>query len=181
MSERDSRKNQLKESDFSKLIDCSRIYLPQASFLTPIHRHTKYFTLWLVVAWRRMLIKKRRLRRKTQWAVTFSIHTAMTAELQRLYLGILTFYTQTTVCIFRILFSIDFLWRWQGRIVNQSKTSFVVDDFLYSRGVNVWFKGGIVRRSEPARDQMNSGLKHHQSSHDYIQVESAELGQFPVL
>ena len=52
-----------------KLIYCSRIYLPQASFLTPIRRHSEYLTLWLVVAWRRLLLKKRL--RKTRLCCDF--------------------------------------------------------------------------------------------------------------
>ena len=50
-------------------IYCSRIYLPQASFLTPIRRHSEYLTLWLVVAWRRLLLKKRL--RKTRLCCDF--------------------------------------------------------------------------------------------------------------
>ena len=50
-------------------IYCSRIYLPQASFLTPIRRHSEYLTLWLVVAWRRLLFKKRL--RKTRLCCDF--------------------------------------------------------------------------------------------------------------
>ena len=37
---------------------------------------------------------------------------------------------------------------WQGEFVHQSKASLVGDHFLYSCGLNVWFRGDIVRRNE---------------------------------
>ena len=63
------------------------------------------------------------------------------------FLWALTLYTLTSVCIFSILFSIHFLRCWQREFVQQSRASPVGDHFLYSPGLNVWFRGDIVRRN----------------------------------
>ena len=47
--------------------------------------------------------------------------------------------TPTSVCIFSILFSIHFLWCWQGEFVEQSRASLVGDQFLDSQDLNVFF------------------------------------------
>ena len=68
---------------------------------------------------------------------------------------LLTLYTLTSVCIFSILFSIHFQRGWQGEFVQQSRAALVGDHllhshnfhFLYSRDLNVWFRGGIVMRN----------------------------------
>ena len=50
-----------------------------------------------------------------------------------------TLYTQTLVCTFSFsfLFSIHFLWPWQG--------DFIGDHFFYSRNLYVWFRGNILQ------------------------------------
>ena len=57
-----------------------------------------------------------------------------------LYLSPLTLSTLTSVSIFSIIFSIRFLWYWQGEVFEQSRASLVGKHFLYSRGLNVWFR-----------------------------------------
>ena len=39
------------------------------------------------------------------------------------------------------------LWYWQREFVKQSRASLVGDHFLYSRDLNVWFRGDNVRRN----------------------------------
>ena len=57
-----------------------------------------------------------------------------------LHLSPLTLSTLTSVSIFSIIFSTRFLWYWQGEIFEQSRASLVGKHFLYSRGLNVWFR-----------------------------------------
>ena len=64
------------------------------------------------------------------------------------FIKLLTLYTITSVCIFTILFSINFLIHWQGEFVHQARASFVGDHFLYSCDCNVWLRGDILRRNE---------------------------------
>ena len=59
----------------------------------------------------------------------------------------LTFFTQTSVCIFSTLFFIHFLRCWQGEFVCQSKGSFPGDYFLYFHDLNVQFRSYIVGRN----------------------------------
>ena len=60
---------------------------------------------------------------------------------------LLTLYTLTSVCISSLLFSIHSLSCWQGEFVEQSKAFLVGDHFPYSRHLNLWFRGNIVRRN----------------------------------
>ena len=55
--------------------------------------------------------------------------------------------THTSVCMFSILLSVLFLRGWQGEFLYQSRASLVVDYFLYSCDLNVWLRGGMVRRN----------------------------------
>ena len=64
------------------------------------------------------------------------------------FIKLLTLYTITSVWIFTILFSINFLICWRGEFVQQARASFVGDHFLYSCDCNVWLRGDIVRRNE---------------------------------
>ena len=57
-----------------------------------------------------------------------------------------TLNTLTSVCIISILFSIHFLWCWQGEFVQRSRASLVGDHFLYSCDLNVSVSGDFVRR-----------------------------------
>ena len=57
-----------------------------------------------------------------------------------------TLNTLTSVCIISILFSIHFLWCWQGEFVQWSRASLVGDHFLYSCDLNVSVSGDVVRR-----------------------------------
>ena len=59
----------------------------------------------------------------------------------------LTLYTSSSIWIFFIPFSIHFIRCWQGESVKQSRVSFVCDRFLYSGGLDVWFRGGIVKKN----------------------------------
>ena len=63
------------------------------------------------------------------------------------FITYLTLYTLKSVYIFSILFSIHFLRCWQGEFVYQSKDSFLVDHFLYSHDLNMWFRGDIIGRN----------------------------------
>ena len=54
----------------------------------------------------------------------------------------LTLYTLTSACKFSTLLSIHFLRCWQGEFVLQSRASSVVDHFLYSLDLTVWFREG---------------------------------------
>ena len=56
------------------------------------------------------------------------------------------FYIRTSVCIFSILFPIHMQRCWQGGLVAQSRAFLAGDHFLYSRDLNVWSRGDIVRR-----------------------------------
>ena len=67
-------------------------------------------------------------------------------ELLNLVVKGLILYTLTSILIFSLLFSIHFLKCWQGEFIQQSRT-LVGDHFLYSCGLNVWFRGDIVRRN----------------------------------
>ena len=58
-----------------------------------------------------------------------------------------TLYTLTSVCIFSILFSIHFLWYWQGEFVYQSRASLVGDHFLYSHDLDVWSMGWYCKEN----------------------------------
>ena len=58
----------------------------------------------------------------------------------------LTLNTQTSICIFSLLFSIHFSRCWQEEFVQWSRASLVDDHLLYSRDLNVWSRGNIVRR-----------------------------------
>ena len=49
----------------------------------------------------------------------------------------LILYTQTSVCIFSIVFSIHFPSYLQGEFVEQSKASLLDDHFLYSCNLNM--------------------------------------------
>lgn len=59
------------------------------------------------------------------------------------FIKLLTLYTITSVWIFTILFSINFLIRWQGEFVQQARASFVGDHFLYSCNLDIGFKSDI--------------------------------------
>ena len=59
----------------------------------------------------------------------------------------LTLYTLRSVCIFSIMFYIHFLRCWQGDFAEQSRAPVLVDHFLYSHDLNVWFRSEIVRRN----------------------------------
>ena len=61
--------------------------------------------------------------------------------------ALLTLYNLTSVCIFSILFSINFFTCWQGEFFWQSRASLLGDYFLYSHDLNVWFRGDIVKGS----------------------------------
>ena len=61
---------------------------------------------------------------------------------------LITLYTLSLVCIFSSLFSIHFFRCCQGEFVLQSTASLVGDHFLYSRDLNVWFRGCTVRRNQ---------------------------------
>ena len=58
----------------------------------------------------------------------------------------LTLYTLTSVCIFSILFSVNFLRCWQGEFVEQSRASLVGGHFLHSHDLTVLLRGDIVGR-----------------------------------
>ena len=53
---------------------------------------------------------------------------------------VLTFYTLISVCIFSILFSINFLLYFLGEFVKQSRTSWVCNIFHNSHSINVWLR-----------------------------------------
>ena len=57
---------------------------------------------------------------------------------------ILTLCTCTSVFIFSSLFSLHFLWCWQGEFDWQSGACEISDHFLYSNDLNVWLKGDAV-------------------------------------
>ena len=59
----------------------------------------------------------------------------------------LTLYTLTSVCIFSILFSINFQRGWQGEFVSKSRAALVGDQLLYSNDFHVWFRREIVGRN----------------------------------
>ena len=59
-----------------------------------------------------------------------------------------TLYTQISVCIFSIQFSINFTRCWWGDFVSQIRASLIGDHFFYSYDPNFWFKGDISRRNE---------------------------------
>ena len=61
--------------------------------------------------------------------------------------ALLTLYNLTSVCIFSILFSINFFSCWQGEFFWQSRGSSVYYHFLYSHNLNVWFRGGNEKGS----------------------------------
>lgn len=60
----------------------------------------------------------------------------------------LTLYTLTSVCIFSILISIQFLRHWQEEFVQASGASLVGDRFLYSWDPNLWLPENIVTNDE---------------------------------
>ena len=60
---------------------------------------------------------------------------------------VLTLSTLTSVCIFSILFSIHFQRCWQGELAWQSRASVIVDHFLYSHDLSMWFRDDVVRRN----------------------------------
>ena len=66
---------------------------------------------------------------------------------EKRYSTLLTYYSLTSVCIFSILLSRHFLGFWQGEFVQQSRASLVGDHLLYSHGLNVWLRGGVLRRN----------------------------------
>ena len=59
-----------------------------------------------------------------------------------------TLYSLSSVCKFSLLISTDFLWYLRGEVVQQSRASWVHDHYLYSHGLNVWFRGDIVGRNK---------------------------------
>ena len=59
----------------------------------------------------------------------------------------LTLCTLTSLCLFSILFSIHSLRSTEGEFVKPSRASLVVDQFVYSRDLNLLLQGGIVRRN----------------------------------
>ena len=59
----------------------------------------------------------------------------------------LTLYNLTSLYIISILFSINFLGCWQGDFAQQSRAPVLVDHFLYSHDLNVWFRADIERRN----------------------------------
>ena len=61
--------------------------------------------------------------------------------------ALLTLYNLTSVCIFSILFSINFFTCWQGEFFWQSRGSSVYYHCLYSHNLNVWFRGVIEKGS----------------------------------
>ena len=71
--------------------------------------------------------------------VPFSLFSIWEFVFRYIKLYPLTLYTLTSVYIFSILFSIHFLWCWQGEFVKQSRASLVGDHFFYSHDLNVCF------------------------------------------
>ena len=57
----------------------------------------------------------------------------------------LTLYILISLYKFSILFSIHFLGCWQGDFAQQSRACVLVDHFLYSHDLNVWFRADIIR------------------------------------
>ena len=51
------------------------------------------------------------------------------------------------VFIFSTLFSLHFLWYWQGEFVWQSGASHIGGRFLYSHDLFIWFMGKTARRN----------------------------------
>ena len=58
----------------------------------------------------------------------------------------LTLYTQTSVCIFSILFSIHFLGCSKKKFGEQSRTSLVWDQFHYLHDLNEWLRGYAMKK-----------------------------------
>ena len=61
---------------------------------------------------------------------------------------LLNSYTLTSVCIFSILFSLNFSRCWQGEFVKQSRAFSVGEHFLYDCDLKVWLWGDTVRRNK---------------------------------
>ena len=59
------------------------------------------------------------------------------------------------------MISIHFLRCWQGEFVEQSRVPLVGDHFLYSRDLNVWFRGDIVRRNSTLVTLRGQRVKAH--------------------
>ena len=76
----------------------------------------------------------------------------------------MSLYTSTSVCIYSILFFIQFLMCWQGEFVQQSRDSSVVYHFLYSH--NLMFDSGVILKGE-IRCQSLSGIKGFITTHFY--------------
>ena len=70
-------------------------------------------------------------------------------------------YTQTSVCIFSILFSKHFLRSWQGEFVLKSRVSLVGDHFPYSCDLTVWCRGDIERRIKMLVTVRDQGVNLH--------------------
>ena len=89
------------------------------------------------------VFKKKRLKWLKQQFTFLQINCKIEQQYPR-YSKLLTLYTLISMCIFSIMFSIDFLKCWQREFLKQSRTSFVCDHFLYSCDLNVRFTQLII-------------------------------------
>ena len=63
--------------------------------------------------------------------------------------SILMLYTLTSVCIFFTVFPIHFSRCWRGEIPpKKTRASLVCDHFILETLINVWFRGGVMRRNK---------------------------------
>ena len=89
------------------------------------------------------VFKKKRLKWLKQQFTFLQINCKIEQQYPR-YSKLLTLYTLISMCIFSIMFSIDFLKCRQREFLKKSRTSFVCDNFLYSCDLNVRFTQLII-------------------------------------
>ena len=117
-----------------------KIFLPSVASLIASGKYQVYvkttiLSLWVFCStWH----SRRPLRCMSAWQITLRFLR---------WVWYLTLYILTSVCIFSIMFSWQFLRCWSGEFASQSRASSVDDHFLYSHDLHVWFKGYIVGRN----------------------------------
>lgn len=94
-----------------------------------------------------MLTKKTQMKWRGLFLYLLAFWMAETKKEKRKQSFVLAFYTPTSVCVFCLLWSLHFLWYWQGEFVEKSRASSIGDHFQYSYDLNGWFRSNTVPRN----------------------------------
>lgn len=94
-----------------------------------------------------MLTKKTQMKWRGLFLYLLAFWMAETKKEKRKQSFVLAFYTPTSVCVFSLLWSLHFLWYWQGEFVEKSRASSIGDHFQYSYDLNGWFRSNTVPRN----------------------------------